>query len=165
MGCNDVRKDGFVNIDVRQTEACDLVAKAWEMPFAKQTCSSIYSRHVLEHLTRHDAVCALKHWFDLLECNGRLNVIVPDIEFHAKQLLGLVCCPLIQDQQEHAFAGFYGWCESTRGGHQEDSHRWAYTENTLVALCSTIGFENISRVQSGVDSEPWHLNVIARKPS
>ncbi|APO93856.1 class I SAM-dependent methyltransferase [Xanthomonas vesicatoria] len=163
VGCASRRLDGYLNIDSRQTEATDHVCDAGAITIAPVgSVVEIYSRHMLEHLDPNDARATLKHWHELLAPAGMLHVIVPDIAFHARQLLGLECSSL-EDQNLHAFAGFWGWRDEARGGNREDAHRWGYTEESLISLLTDIGFTDVQRLLEGQDSEPWHLNLIARR--
>jgi predicted SAM-dependent methyltransferase len=163
IGCASKRLDGYINIDSRETDATDHVCDAGAITIAsKGSVSEIYSRHMLEHLDPNDAITTLKHWHDLLAPYGILHVIVPDITFHAQQILGLVQSTM-GDQNLHAMAGFWGWRDETRGGSKEDAHRWGYTEQSLVQILLGLGFTEVQRVTEGVDSEPWHLNLIARR--
>lgn len=164
IGCADKKLDGFINIDVRKTNATDIVAPAWDISDIKNnSVDVIYTRHMLEHLDPNDARLALNHWFDLLKDDGILHLIVPDIEFHAKQLLGLVKANRFENQVEHAFAGFWGWRDETRGGSREDAHKWGYTQNTLFEELKKAEFDAFARINQGKDSEPWHLNIVATK--
>lgn len=165
VGCASKRLEGYINIDSRQTDATDHVCDASEITIVPAGgVSEIYSRHMLEHLDPNDAMRTLKHWHDLLAPSGILKVIVPDITFHAQQILGLVQSSM-GDQNLHAMAGFWGWRDETRGGSKEDAHRWGYTEKSLVQILTDLGFTDIQRVTEGGDSEPWHLHLIARRPS
>ncbi|MCU0624490.1 MAG: hypothetical protein MUF53_11620, partial [Gemmatimonadaceae bacterium] len=109
-----------------------------------------------------DAVRAIRAWHEALVPGGRLNVIVPDLEFHCRQWLGM-SRSTFPDQRQHALAGFFGWRVSDRGGAREDAHRWGYDFAMLASVLRQAGFVDIERVTSGEDSEPWHLNVVARK--
>jgi predicted SAM-dependent methyltransferase len=165
VGCASKRLDGYINIDSRQTDATDHVCDASAITIVSEgSVSEIYSRHMLEHLDPNDAIDTLKHWFGLLQPSGMLNVIVPDITFHAQQILGLVQSSM-GDQNLHAMAGFWGWRDETRGGSKEDAHRWGYTEQSLVQILIDLGFTEVQRVTEGADSEPWHLNLIAQRQS
>lgn len=164
VGCGNVhRMHDYVHVDARQTPITDMVCDAWAIDLPDGKVHEIYSRHMLEHLPRHLARQTLRSWFHLLAPSGRLHVIVPDILFHARQLLGLESS-IFPDQHEHAMAGFYGWCDPDRGGDIHDSHRWGYSFQTLGALLQDTGFIQVERITSGKDSEPWHLNVQAIKP-
>lgn len=117
----------------------------------------------MEHLDPTDARRTLRAWLGLLRPGGTLTLIVPDIAFHARQLLGLAQGPF-PDQFAHACAGFWGWRDESRGGSREDAHRWGYTEASLLAELAAAGFIHMERASQGPDSEPWHLNLSCRKP-
>lgn len=163
VGCASNKIEGYINIDCRKTEATDHVCHAGDISIVPLgVVSEIYSRHMLEHLDPNEAREVLHHWYDLLESNGLLHVIVPDIEFHARQLLGMAESSF-DDQVMHAFAGFWGWRDEQRGGSREDAHRWGYSEHSLALALADAGFVGIRRLQHGADVEQWHLNVIAYK--
>lgn len=164
IGCANIRLDNFINIDIRKTDATDIVSPAWKIPGIKNsTVNTIYSRHMLEHLDPNDARLTLKHWFSLLKEEGYLNIIVPDIEFHSKQLLGISKSKAFGDEQLHSFAGFWGWRDENKGGNREDAHKWGYTEFSLTRELENAGFKSVKRVWQGKDSQPFHLNLIATK--
>ncbi len=164
VGAGNVKRDGYLNADVRPDSGADIIGEAWNLKgVAPGTVDEVYSRHMLEHLDPGDARRALAHWFDLLKPGAKLNVIVPDIEFHCRQLLGLASSTF-HDQQQHAFAAFWGWRDEARGGNREDAHRWGYTQTTLTAMLLSAGYASVVRQMSGADHEPWHLNIVARKP-
>ncbi len=163
VGAGSKKRPGFLSVDVRPAEGVDIVSNAWEIStVADGSVSEIYTRHMLEHLDPNDAQAAIARWFSLLMPGGSLNVVVPDLEFHARQLLGTAQSHFA-DQQMHAHAGFFGWRDESRGGNREDAHRWGYTERTLAELLRCCGFVGIARQFSGNDSEPWHLNMTAIK--
>lgn len=166
IGCGNVKIEKFVNIDCRHTEATDLVTDAWDLHYiADDTVEYIYSRHMLEHLSNANAALALLEWHRVLEVGGIVHIVVPDIAFHARQLLGLAVRPET-DQQAHAMAGFYGWQNDSHGGMQEDLHRWGYTPASLAKLLKSCGLtptdDGIEQLIAA-DDQPWHVNVRAIK--
>ncbi|MCR6629912.1 MAG: hypothetical protein NVV74_07585 [Magnetospirillum sp.] len=164
FGCGNVRKEGYVNVDVRPDSAADVVTDAWRVDvFTPEAGVLVYSRHMLEHLDPEDARRTLAAWRGLLQPGGMLNVIVPDIVFCARQLLGLAQSTF-HDQFVHACGSLWGWRDPARGGNREDAHRWGYTEDSLAAELRLAGFTEILRLQAGPDSEPWHLNMLCRRP-
>lgn len=122
---------------------------------------------MLEHLDPNDARRALRAWCAALRPGGLLRLIVPDLAFHAQQLLGNAISfePSRESNERHALAGFFGWRDESRGGNREDAHRWGYTEQTLRALLESCGFVDVQRVREGEDSAPWHLHLTARRPA
>lgn len=163
IGCGDRRRDGYVNIDVRETKATDMVAEAWDLSrFADGAVAEVYSRHMLEHLHPGDARRTVLEWHRVLGADGVAHLIVPDLIFHCRQLLGEVKSGF-QDQRQHAFASFYGWRSAGFGGERFDVHLWGYDEQAITELLHGCGFGRVERVRTGPDSEPWHLNVKAWK--
>lgn len=164
VGCNTRKLSGYINVDVRETPATDIVANCWDISgIENDSVSFIYSRHMLEHISLENAKKTFLHWFNLLKTGGVVNIVVPDIEFHARQILGL-SKSTFSNQTVHACAGFWGWKNKNRGGEVIDSHAWGYTFETLKKELKIAGFTDINRFLFGYDNEPWHLNVTARKP-
>lgn len=164
FGCGDTRRDGFAGVDVRRCRGADFVLEAWDTsPFEPESVEEIYSRHMLEHLDPNDAKRALRAWLEILRPSGTLRLIVPDLTFHARQLLGQEFCWSDKPTENigHAMAGFYGWRDESRGGDREDAHRWGYTWESLSAMLREIGYVDIERVMTGEDSDPWHLHISA----
>ncbi len=163
IGCADVGKDGYLNIDTRPTKVTHVVCDAWKihMHFARSSVDEIYTRHMIEHLDPNDAREALESWHQVLKPNGLLHIICPDLMFHCQQFMGTATSTL-PNQRAHAMAGFYGWRDESRGGSREDAHRWGYTGESLHALLASHGFVEIHRHLEGPDSELWHLNISAR---
>jgi predicted SAM-dependent methyltransferase len=165
LGCGSRRREGYVNIDARETAATDVVAKAWELVgFADNSVDEIYSRHMLEHLYPEDAELALREWQRILVPGGRLHLIVPDLEFHCRQLLGRARSRF-PDQRKHAFGSIFGWRADDFGGSKYDVHLWGYDYEELSSLVMRYGFADISRLREGTDTEAWHLNIQAFKLS
>jgi predicted SAM-dependent methyltransferase len=160
IGCGNTRIEEFVNMDCRRTEATDLVAEAWDLDaFGDGSVEYLYSRHMLEHLSCADARRALTAWRRVLAADGILHVVVPDIAFHARQLLGLSRSHNA-DQEAHALAGFYGWQRDT----ENDVHRWGYTRTSLARLLGECGYTPTDDGIQGLidrDREPWHINLRA----
>jgi predicted SAM-dependent methyltransferase len=164
LGCGSRRKEGYVNVDARETPATDLVAKAWELgSFTENSVDEVYSRHMLEHLYPEDAELALIEWRRILVPGGRLHLIVPDLEFHCRQLLGRARSRF-PDQRKHAFGSIFGWRAEGFGGAKYDVHLWGYDFAELSDLVARCGFADINRLRNGEDSEAWHLNIEAFKP-
>lgn len=167
-GCGDTRLDGFVGVDVRPCRGADHVLPAWDTsPFETDSVSEIFSRHMLEHLDPDDARRALRAWLGILKPGGLLRLIVPDLIFHSRQLLGEASSWSTDPTEnfEHAIKSIYGWRHAEHGGDRADAHRWGYTWRSLSTLLCEVGYTGLQRVSRGPDTEPWHLHVIARRPA
>jgi SAM-dependent methyltransferase len=82
VGCGEFRQDGWVNIDVTRNDSVqpDIIAHATDLPFEDGSVARVYMGHVLEHLTKDNAIVALREVRRVLEPGGRLCVVGPDIE-------------------------------------------------------------------------------------
>lgn len=100
LGCGDIRIPGWTNIDIRETEATDIVADIRRL-FGMADCSvdMIYACHVLDHFSRHEYMDVLRRWYAVLKPGGilRLSVVnfaeVVDIyrqTWDLKPLIGLL---------------------------------------------------------------------------
>ena len=158
IGCGEHPREGYIGVDMRALAGVEIVCNAWEILkyVPAHSIEAIYSRHMLEHLTRRQGEQALKAWRAALIPGGCLEILVPDIEFHVRQLNepGL---PSIFNRGisniEHAHRGFFGW-----GRGPWDLHKTAFTEVYLRHQLVIAGFQRIKRVPDN----PWHLHVTAK---
>jgi len=162
IGSGGKSQPGFQSVDNRKLPGV-IQCQMWDLSkWNDESVSEIYSRHALEHVSRTNATRTVAEWFQKLQGGGKLQVIVPDLIYHAKQLLGLVSRYGDSRDIEHAMSSFYGWNSKQLGG-DTDTHQWGYTSPSLCKLLTDAGFRNITRVLTGKDSEPWHLNLVALK--
>lgn len=98
LGCGDQHLPGFINVDIRNTSAVDVVDDVRTLEGFSDV-SLIYASHVLEHFPRHEYMNVLQRWYDVLRDDGILRLSVPDfgsIVAHynnngdVKQLIGLL---------------------------------------------------------------------------
>jgi predicted SAM-dependent methyltransferase len=67
VGCGDVRLDGFVNVDIRETPATDLTADLNEFDFAAESIEGVFSNAFFEHLYRLKRESHLRAVFEALD--------------------------------------------------------------------------------------------------
>ena len=158
IGCGDKKLDGYINIDNREDVQPDLVHDIVNpLPYEDNSIDEVCSRHVLEHFNRVAGVAILKDWYRVLKPTGKVAITVPNITFHAKQLLGQVTSGF-PDEIRHAMAGLYGWAP----GHEEaNQHFYGYTEVALTSILKAIGFKSVEKAEKNI--QPWHLSIIAHK--
>jgi predicted SAM-dependent methyltransferase len=166
IGCGSSGIGGWTNIDCRETDTTDLVMNAWELiGIPHSSVEYIYARHMLEHLSPFDADRTLAEWWRVLSPGGIVHLVVPNIQYHAKQLL-VMARDGSDEHEAHALAGFYGWQREKHGGGQEDAHRWGYTPISLARLLTEKDFvitdEGIEQLIDR-DQAPWHINMRATK--
>jgi len=84
IGCGNRRLDGFVNIDV--AGSVDVRADVRRrLPFRDGSIDFIFSEHLIEHLTRDEAVRFLAECRRVLIPGGVFRVATPDLEMLAKE--------------------------------------------------------------------------------
>jgi predicted SAM-dependent methyltransferase len=157
VGCGNRIEAGYVNCDIRPGPGIDVVCSIMELSrhFDADSADEIMLRHVLEHVSPDNAQIALKEFYKVLKPGGHVRVIVPDIIFHARQLLGLVKSTA-EDQRRHAYAGLYGWRRTELGGDQHDAHHWGYDERELTEFLTKAGFQRLHRSN---EMRVWHLDM------
>jgi len=160
IGCGLHSRAGYTGVDIRPLPGVEIVCAAWEIAqhVAPGSVEMIYSRHMIEHLTFAEGRQSLKAWHAVLQLGGEVEILVPDLEYHARQLMAAPESRSTFNNRitnhAHAVAGFYGWQT-----HEHDVHRSGYTERSLRAALFAAGFAEVCRIPD----DPWHLHVIAHK--
>lgn len=130
---------------------------AWATPLEDNSVASLRARHFLEHLTFEQACKTMIEWRRIVMPDGELNVTVPNILFHARQLTMGGTSPFVPTSNfNHAIAGFYGW--QVKG--ETMGHRWGYTPKTLLHLFQSNRFDAVI-----MPSRECDIVVHARKGS
>lgn len=170
IGCGEDIREGFLHADIRKFDHVDYVCKAWELSFQLMEINHIYSRHMLEHLTNYEADRTLRDWFKSLKINGTVRIIVPNMDFHAKQWLEAEWTEETLKNKtsdaQHSFAGFWGWqeeCDPWAKDYNDSHwsvHKSGYNTKRMKLLLERIGFVNIEiEIKSDI-----HLVATASKP-
>jgi len=77
-GCQKVRKEGWLNVDV----AGYPVDLRWNLlqplPFSGETVEAVFHEHLLEHFSLTEALFLTREWHRVLEPGGVLRIGVPD---------------------------------------------------------------------------------------
>jgi predicted SAM-dependent methyltransferase len=81
LGCGNIRLDGFINIDIRQTPATDRLMDITNLAeFGDNSVDMICSSHCLEHFSFRIVPDILREWNRVLKKGGELVVRVPDFD-------------------------------------------------------------------------------------
>jgi len=169
MGYGPDTKEGFIHADIRTFDNVDIVCKAWELSEQIQEVDHIYSRHMLEYLTNFEADRALRDWLKVLKIDGKIEILVPDMDFHAKQWLEAewnedTLKDKFSDTQQ-SFTAIWGKQENCDPWSKEYDTSYkniiksGYNKKRILFLLSRIGYENIE-IENNKDT----LIVIATKP-
>lgn len=149
VGCGHHPLAGWCNLDADPSCAPDLVATVPPLPFADDELDEIYMGHVLEHLTREDAVTLLAECARCLQPGGRLGVLVPDMRAIMGTWLGGVPARV-----EYPLGTWHDCRDLDAVCHlfvfstvQDSLHRWAYDLTTLARALTAAGL----RVTTTID--------------
>lgn len=133
LGCGHIRLPGYVNVDIMQAKAANLVADLKQLPFSAGSVDLIYSCAAIEHLGRREWIGALAEWARVLRPGATLRLSTADFEAaiarysetrNLNELLGL----LIGGQKDE-----YDW------------HGMIFDFDTIAAGLHEAGFENVRR--------------------
>jgi Methyltransferase domain len=124
----------FTSVDLF-TE-CDIQASMWEIPLPDKSVTGIFSSNALEHISKYQVIPTLLEWHRLLEVGGRIQLIVPDLEW--------ICRWWLEHQED------LGWSLDIVFGHQLHEGEYHKTGFTPFIL------EHYFRA-TGVD---WYIHKI-----
>jgi anaerobic magnesium-protoporphyrin IX monomethyl ester cyclase len=142
VGCGRAPTEGYVHCDVRALAHVEHRCNAWDLPFPPGSVAEIRSRHMLEHLSLTQVRAALSCWNVALAPRGRLDLCVPDLQYHFDQTSDPGLSPYLDaSNYAHGMAGFYGW-----QSYAEDLHRWGFVFDELGALLEEHGFGEVRRL-------------------
>ncbi len=169
VGCGDDTNPGFIGCDLRKTAAVSIQCRSWELSQYCYALSEIFSRHTLEHLTFKEAILTLQDWNCALREGGKVEIIVPNMEFHIKQWLRAkwddINFETKMSDANWSSAGFWGWqreCDPTYNDYNNsywDVHKSGYNEQSISYFLKKVGFKEI---ETSIYDE-YHLRAIAYK--
>ena len=86
LGCGNRRLPDFINIDIRPTEAVDVIGDiSKDLPYGDESVDLIYSCANIEHFGRKEWGEIIKYWFNLLKSGGTLRLSTADFEEVCKE--------------------------------------------------------------------------------
>lgn len=150
LGCGNIKKEGYINIDVSKTPATDLV---WDitktLPFKDNSVETIETYHVLEHLSvclmtnidpsygkkYGDIIKLLKEWRRVLKPEGKLIIEVPDFDTLVQEYI-----KADNRRKEELLTHIYG---GFRNKNIYDIHRWGINKYRLIYILRGAGFQKI----------------------
>jgi len=143
------RRPDYVQCDVRSIGGTvDYCCNAWEIHgLIFEACvEEIYSRHFFEHLTFEQGEKTLVSWQIVLQSGGKVDMILPDLNFHLKQWAA--------GDLKFARRGLWG---KQRGLLTDtwDIHKSGYTYPDLKFLIEDLGFRDCVRI----NDYPKNLHV------
>ncbi len=132
-----------INIDIDPERKADVIADAAFMPFAEGSVDGVFASHVLEHFSYWVEMSVLAGWAACLKPGGVLHIVVPSLEWCARQILS--------DHPSKALLGTLYAGQTT----QWDVHLNGFTMRKLRSMFERLGL-NVIRARSG----KFRINVI-----
>lgn len=157
LGCGPSALAGWVNVDIARGPQIDVV---WDLrrglPFADESCAVVFSEHVIEHLTKEDALKLMRECYRILQGGGVLRLSTPDAGRYLRSYAG-----------DGEFLRHPNFAESVetpldrvntmmREGGQ---HLWVYDSASLCLLLQRVGFKSCIEQQFGVSQHPRMQNI------
>jgi len=140
IGCGNVKKPGYLNVDVDPSVKPDLVvALDFSLPFASETFVLIEAYHVIEHIYPWLSVDVLNEFRRILKPQGKLVIECPNIESACTWLLPNA------DYGSDSQMGMWALYGDPNPKNPLQMHRWGYTPITLGEVLKQAGFVSILR--------------------
>ena len=76
-----------ISLDIRPEVKPDIVSDCRKIPEPDESYDAVYSSHTLEHFGRNEILPILLEWLRVLKPGGILMIIVPNLEYVAKDIL------------------------------------------------------------------------------
>lgn len=143
LGCNDVRLDGFVNVDLRATKATDIVHDCKDLAiFPSNSLSFVYSNAFLEHVYLADQLRLMRDVRRVLADDGWVAFTgLPDFEGVARAYLERRPGHVSEVFNLHeAYRYTHGAPEGKSTWWQAQLHKVLLDAPTLIELCKSVGF-------------------------
>ena len=151
LGCGWKYFKGFINVDLKITDATNIICDISKLPWPDSSVSIIESYHVIEHISHRKIEDTLKEWHRVLKKRGQLVIECPNFDNAVKDYL----CG-----NENRLLNIFGR-QRTPG----DAHLYGYNFERLFCLLKKIGFIDITekRPQSSQTLDEPCMRVVCRK--
>lgn len=155
-------KIGFISQDQYKATwsaviRCDASKK---LPYKNDSVYRIYSSHFLEHIPYEKGYKVLKECYRVLQSDGIMRLVVPDLLWHAERyvkgtqgLLNEKEIPFETETHDIFLNTVYGaYLKKKRYGAE---HCYMYDLPSIVSMLKNVGFQNIRKCQfrQGIDLE------------
>lgn len=152
LGCGYRPMKGWINVDRARGPEVQVV---WDLslglPFPDESCSAIFSEHLIEHLTKEDAKKLLCECHRVLQPAGVLRLSTPDAELFLRSYAG--------DRKFLAHPQFSEAIDTpidrvNQMMREHGQHLCTYDEELLVFILKQTGFRLVVRQRFGVSAHP-----------
>ena len=154
LGCGQIYKPGYVNIDLHDASVADIRADIMMLPFDSKSVDEIVAFHVVEHFDHINCKYLLGELWRVLKSGGEVVIETPDLERTYSKLLRLH-----GEAKVPALQWIFG-IDSL--GMQ---HKTGFTFDLLKALLEEAGFEDFRRENAGTHTYEHGLRITCRRVS
>ena len=146
LGSGDAPLEGWFNVDLGGRPDAKLDLRC-PLPFDDNSCSHIYSEHLIEHLDYEDAMALLRECRRVLRPDGVLRIATPDLDalveaygadWRAQDWVQWPCHSWIDSRARMLNTAFYSW-----------GHRYLFCGDELEARLKELGFDQTERCAIG----------------
>lgn len=130
--------DSWTSVDLDPQHTPDVVASVLALPFADNSCETLYAGHLCEHIDLRLLPTALHEWRRVLKPGGVLMLVGPDIDRAIQQRTG---------------DGLYD--AIIKHGDGLGGHAWTCSETVLAYLLEKEGWTVESLLVRDICSPEW----------
>jgi predicted SAM-dependent methyltransferase len=144
-GCGTTRQPGYINVDVRNTNATDIAIGLPELAAClKGCCNEVYMSHVLEHFGspgkamrrgKNDVLGAILAVKKMLKDAGTIRIAVPNFR---------ILCQMYLNGEVPLYPKILGRISGEQE-YPENLHRCVFDDEFLEYCLTYCGFEDIQR--------------------
>ncbi|MCJ7489946.1 MAG: methyltransferase domain-containing protein [Thermoplasmata archaeon] len=154
LGCGQVYKPGYVNIDLHDASVADMRDDIMMLPFDSESVDEIVAFHAVEHFDHINCKYLLSELSRVLKSGGEVVIETPDLEKTYSKLLrlhGEATVPALQ------------WIFGIDSPGMQ--HKTGFTFDILKALLEEAGFEDVRRGDASTHTYEHGLRVTCRRAS
>lgn len=136
LGCADLKKEGWINIDNDPNSKADLIADVLELDkhFKPNSVNEIYCGHLIEHLTPKEVEKAISQWRELLKPGGKICLVTPDFRKIVEEYLkGEISLTYLVNYWLYSYV-------------QTSLHKSMWDEVSLLKLLERHGFSDLKMI-------------------
>jgi len=153
VGCGQVYKPGYWNIDMYDTSVADEVGDIGKLSCATSSIDEIVSSQVIEHFDLTMSKYVLSEWFRVLKPSGRLVLETPDFEKSASKMTRGNT-----ETQKTIMSWIFG---IDSPGLQ---HKTCYTYKLIKETLEEVGYDQVQRERQGTHLYAPGMRIVCRKP-
>jgi predicted SAM-dependent methyltransferase len=157
LGCGYRPMKGWINVDRARGPEVQVV---WDLtkglPFPDGSCTAIFTEHLIEHVTKEEAIALLSECHRVMEGGGILRVSTPDAELFLRSYAG--------DQKFLSHPSFSQQIDAPVDRvnymmREYGQHLWSYDEELLTLMLKRAGFKTVIRQSFGISRHPRMANI------